>query len=1204
MGALLAKQAEEKAEQQAGRVRAKRFLTQSPTYMKDIDHLGMEADESSTNYSGDATTDVGSHADTESRAGDSETASRAEEREAKEEAKAMGMVDPRARARAKVLKDNKALMQAAAHGGFWNLWKVRHLLRKPHVRSDHRDAKGRCALYVAAEHGNLDTMDAILNSRCKVDNVTHQLWTPLHAAVFHGQIKCIDRLIEKIANINAKDAAGCTPLMFAASSPKLYIVDLVSAADRAKRRKARRNAFQKQLKLDTTDDRPGKKPKKLGMNDPLSMWKYYPNRIELIVMNTLLKKTYAVQAIDLADNQRRTALIYACRWGRQFAVSRLLSAKASIKHEDANGQTPLFHACSNGHVEVAEMLIRVSANVNKSDMYVVSPLHAALDNEDDSMVNLLLKAEASVNACDCQGRVPIMITMDTGSRRLFGTLVERRSDLDVCDRRGWNVVMYAVETGMLGEVLPLLAKAGDRAKDVLRLYDPQGRNTLHHAAFHPDLTMATQSTESLIKLDPDGAKIGDCNGETAVHLAAELGRLDVLRLMIDKLGPVNFRNHRQETPLMYAAHGGHFASVIALVQDRGHGPAGDATLTDAEGKTLLMHACASGHLDLVNLILQNMDGNHPELCFPPLDINVGDEHGMTALMVACAEGHWQLLPSLVLAGANKAAKDNDGFTALHVTAVEDEVLCASVLLDMGLDPNISDAKGWTPLMHAAWRGSDDVVSLLVDAGANLDVRNWDGDTALQICLRRKDEGATVTQDILTVGLLTRDEERTHSVEALGHFMVTVTEAEELYHEGKADQINSYILLELRSRRTETPLIAFTTCVVKEGSPSWKEEFRFDTKALDTSAYLAAWVISAPGEEFDDIARGAELGLTEEQLEKAAMARKLAGLESGKEYLKQDFKNGMEKAFRKQMQRADRMDDLEVERAKRIANMAKKPDASTFQRHEIPYQERRWNDVENMRRMLSRAGIDVSDPLVPRTHLPIGCLLVRFRELRSSVWNDEPVVVDRKLRLACRGRLRIEIDFRPKYFVASKKTGLSGEEEFQPRTPRQEDLEVSLETVVAAMSEGKVKQKPANRMVISSKVDRNAMGRSVAGENPQVMFRRFMQVSVWANAVLSVRRRLSGEDYDQTEELARSRGLGARVKNAYNYMNWRYKKLQDYREQQQHLMDQKIEAKPIEPPKRVKVVAAKVQPGRRNKDIPVLHVEPWLEEMLDGSRFFG
>merc|ERR1719253_635813 len=101
--------------------------------------------------------------------------------------------------------------------------------------------------------------------------------------------------------------------------------------------------------------------------------------------------------------------------------------------------------------------------------------------------------------------------------------------------------------------------------------------------------------------------------------------------------------------------------------------------------------------------------------------------------------------------------------------------------------NTGDNWGWTPLMHAAWKGSNDVVRHLVDAGCNLDARNCDGDTALQICLRRKDSMAKRTIDLLTDGLLDRDFNTTHGIAAHGHFMITCVNAKDLYHEGKADQ---------------------------------------------------------------------------------------------------------------------------------------------------------------------------------------------------------------------------------------------------------------------------------------------------------------------------------------------------------------------------------------------------------------------------------
>jgi len=724
----------------------------------------------------------------------------------------------------------------------------------------------------------------------------------------------------------------------------------------------------------------------------------------------------------------------------------------------------------------------------------------------------------------------------------------------------------------------------------------------------------------LIKLDPAAAQCGDCNGDTAVHLAAEMGRLDMLRAMGDKLGELDFLNHRGETPLMYAAHGGHMASVIALVEDRGNGSMADAGKVDAEGKSVLMHACSSGHLDLVNLILQNREGRHPNLKFPLLDVNHCDQYGTTALHVAASEGYWQVLPSLVLAGANKAAKDNDGCTPLHTAAIEDEVLSIATLLDIGVDANVGDIQGWTPLMHAAWNGADEVVRLLVDAGARLDERNCDGDTALQICLRRYDvvkkmpEGKQEeardlvkrTSDLLTDGLLDHDFHTTHSVDARGHFMVTVVGADNLYHEGKADNVNSYVYLELCTKKGDAPVIAFSTCIASETDPNWHETFRFDTEAIDPTAYLAAWVISAPGENFFDIVQGAQRGLTEKELHDTSMKLAVAGVEARQG--KPDFNKDLMKMLKRQTNRNDRFDDVDVFKQNAIARMPKKPALSTYQRAEIPLLERRWNDVMNLRQTLQRTGCDIHEPLVPRTHMPVGCVIARFRHLRQAVWGVNPTVMNRRMRLACKGGLCIEIDFRPRYFIAvDPLAALTTALEFAPRTPRAEDLEETAETAALAARESK--PVAAHGMILTGAPPEDARGgREAMRENPLELYRKYQQVTVWAGAVLDARKKLEGDVIESSKDTTDHAAEGLTwVMAKERAIKKKYEAYWDKKDKVAANLDRQVAAVAVPPAgSQVKAatVEAKPQPGSKDYmgKIPAIRVEPWLEDILDGSRF--
>merc|ERR1719183_3392690 len=110
---------------------------------------------------------------------------------------------------------------------------------------------------------------------------------------------------------------------------------------------------------------------------------------------------------------------------------------------------------------------------------------------------------------------------------------------------------------------------------------------------------------------------------------------------------------------------------------------------------------------------------------------------------------------------------------------------------------------------------------------------------------------------------------------------------------------------------------------------------------------------------------------------------------------------------------------------------------------------------NLRQTLQRTGCDIQEPLVPRTHMPVGCVIARFRHLRQAVWGTDPTVMNRRMRMACKGGLCIEIDFRPRYFIAvDPLAAMTTALEFAPRTPRAEDLEETAETAALAARESK------------------------------------------------------------------------------------------------------------------------------------------------------
>ena len=71
------------------------------------------------------------------------------------------------------------------------------------------------------------------------------------------------------------------------------------------------------------------------------------------------------------------------------------------------------------------------------------------------------------------------------------------------------------------------------------------------------------------------------------------------------------------------------------------------------------------------------------------------------------------------AGANVMVKRKDGATVLHCAASNGHDECVKTILAAGGDVKAVDNNKRTPLILAAWHGHDNVVELLLDANAEL-----------------------------------------------------------------------------------------------------------------------------------------------------------------------------------------------------------------------------------------------------------------------------------------------------------------------------------------------------------------------------------------------------------------------------------------------------------------------------------------------------
>lgn len=125
------------------------------------------------------------------------------------------------------------------------------------------------------------------------------------------------------------------------------------------------------------------------------------------------------------------------------------------------------------------------------------------------------------------------------------------------------------------------------------------------------------------------------------------------------------------------------------------------------------------------------------------DVNTTDDEGFTPLISAAASGSGATLRALLGAGANVKAVNANGQTALHYHKGRSPVI--TELLSAGADANASDMAGSTPLHRAAGPGHLDALrALLAHPATTVDPVDRYGATPLhRACEEGRVEAAVV-----------------------------------------------------------------------------------------------------------------------------------------------------------------------------------------------------------------------------------------------------------------------------------------------------------------------------------------------------------------------------------------------------------------------------------------------------------------------------
>ena len=221
---------------------------------------------------------------------------------------------------------------------------------------------GSTPLGEAAKLADARMVKTLLDAGAQPDKPNQDGETPLMLAIKTGELPVVEMLLKAGANVNARETFhNQTALMWAAAAPK-------NAGEMVKLLLAKGADFK-----------------------PRALYSDWPSQIT------------SEPRAQYRPVGGLTALLYAARDGCYDCVDALIGAGDDVNRPTPEGVTPLMLALDNDHNEVAKLLLERGANPNLWDWWGRTALYIAVDRRDV----VLSPLRTGLLAVDAEHRAPV-----------------------------------------------------------------------------------------------------------------------------------------------------------------------------------------------------------------------------------------------------------------------------------------------------------------------------------------------------------------------------------------------------------------------------------------------------------------------------------------------------------------------------------------------------------------------------------------------------------------------------------------------------------------------------------------------------------------------------------------------------------------------------------------------------------------------------
>ncbi|AGT42736.1 ankyrin repeat domain-containing protein [Treponema pedis] len=440
-----------------------------------------------------------------------------------------------------------------------------------------RDKAGNTALHIAAEQNYREAGEILLANNADIFYANVKGESPLKLAMLLGGGR--EDWIINSHTISAKDGAGNTPLHLA--SEWKVIPMILYLLDKGADINARNSNNETPLFSAVKGDSPEAIRTLLGAGGGIKAdinardflgnsvlhatvkWSAY-NSAALLLSMTSDGFTSLIYSKNLAG---KTVLHEAAKQGNIAFIKTFLNARADINAADEIGRSPLTEAVLTNKLDAVNLLLTNGASPVQQDMYGRTPLHEAVIMGNIDCIFSIRKAGGNPLARDAYSKTPFLLSLSKGIQIIDAVL---GTDKFLADTDGDTPVHIAVSENVSADIFQALLSKGypvdKRNKNgtvaVLAAVQKNQKENTHLlliAGADPFIinNQGVCAVGEIFTKHPDFVPLAaefavgrtDVMGDGLLHYAAKFASVQIIRELLTLPGvSVNAKNTAGETP--------------------------------------------------------------------------------------------------------------------------------------------------------------------------------------------------------------------------------------------------------------------------------------------------------------------------------------------------------------------------------------------------------------------------------------------------------------------------------------------------------------------------------------------------------------------------------------------------------------------------------------------------------------------------------